>query len=551
MVPILPLRLASASHLPLAGEDQKTRQTPDCSAASQYRWCNDRHSLTARSMVRVRLNLPSSEGRVARWLVAFMTLGFVALAAAAIAIGWITVRNRIYTAEILHTQDVRQAVATLHSQMEQSETARRGYLLTGMPLFSAAYARSAGNLAPSIATLRRLTSDNPDQIARLDLIEPRFVRLRALRAQSMALVAGGRIAEAQRRFAVDASVPLMRGIRYRLQAMAADEVRLLAIRSARQQQTSALFLSVAGLAAALLLVVAILAILVIRRYTTDLATSRDSLRDLNETLEEQVTERTADLSRANEEIQRFAYIVSHDLRSPLVNVMGFTAELSTAAGPLAELVDRAEAEAPHILTEDARLAAREDLPEAIGFIRTSTQKMDRLINAILKLSREGRRTIAPEPVDPAQLVDTIIGSIQHVIDDRGAVVRVERPIPAVVTDRLALEQILSNLIENATKYLKPGRPGEIVVTGHKERNRVILSVIDNGRGIDPRDHQRVFDLFRRSGAQDQPGEGIGLAHVRALAYRLGGTIDVQSTLGDGATFRLNLPTELSIQDIKA
>ena len=502
-------------------------------------------------MVRVRLNLPSSEGRVARWLVAFMTLGFVALAAAAIAIGWITVRNRTYTAEILHTQDVRQAVATLHSQMEQSETARRGYLLTGMPLFSDAYARSAGNLAPSIATLRRLTADNPAQIARLDLIEPRFVRLRALRAQSMALVAGGRLAEAQRRFAVDASVPLMRGIRYRLQAMAADEVRLLAIRSGRQQQTSALFLSVAGLAAILLLVVAILAILVIRRYTADLATSRDSLRDLNETLEEQVTERTADLSRANEEIQRFAYIVSHDLRSPLVNVMGFTAELATAAGPLAELVDRAEAEAPHILTEDARLAAREDLPEAIGFIRTSTQKMDRLINAILKLSREGRRTIAPEHVDPAQLVDTIIGSIQHVIDDRGAVVRVERPIPAVVTDRLALEQILSNLIENATKYLKPGRPGEIVVTGHKERNRVILSVIDNGRGIDPRDHQRVFDLFRRSGQQDQPGEGIGLAHVRALAYRLGGTIDVQSTLGDGATFRLNLPTELSIQDIKA
>jgi signal transduction histidine kinase len=128
------------------------------------------------------------------------------------------------------------------------------------------------------------------------------------------------------------------------------------------------------------------------------------------------------------------------------------------------------------------------------------------------------------------------------------VVRVERPIPGIVTDRLALEQILSNLIENATKYLQPGRPGEIVVKGHTERGRVILSVVDNGRGIDPRDHQRVFDLFRRSGAQDQPGEGIGLAHVRALAYRLGGTIDVQSTLGDGATFRLNLPTHVTIQD---
>jgi signal transduction histidine kinase len=499
-------------------------------------------------MVRVRLKLPSSEGRVARWLVAFMTLGFIALAAAAVAIGWITVRNRTYTAEILHTQDVRQAIATLQIEMEQSETARRGYVLTGQPLFATAYLRTAGKLEPAIQDLRHLTSDNRRQIDRLDLIEPRVAELRALRAQSMTLVAAGRIAEAQRRFMVDASVPLMRGIRYRLQAMAAEEVRLLGIRSGRQQWTSMLFLSVAGAAAVLLAIVAILAILVIRRYTTDLAASRDSLRNLNETLEEQVAERTADLSRANEEIQRFAYIVSHDLRSPLVNVMGFTAELATAAAPLAELVDRAEAEAPHILTEDARLAAREDLPEAIGFIRTSTQKMDRLINAILKLAREGRRTIAAERIEPAQLVDTIIGAMQHIIDDRGATVRVERPMPTIVTDRLALEQILSNLIENATKYLKSGRPGEIVVKGHTERNRVILSVIDNGRGIDPRDHQRVFDLFRRSGSQDQPGEGIGLAHVRALAYRLGGTIDVSSTLGDGATFRLNLPAIMTIQD---
>jgi signal transduction histidine kinase len=78
---------------------------------------------------------------------------------------------------------------------------------------------------------------------------------------------------------------------------------------------------------------------------------------------------------------------------------------------------------------------------------------------------------------------------------------------------------------------------------------VIVSVADNGRGIDARDHQRIFDLFRRSGQQDQPGEGIGLAHVRALAYRLGGTIDVDSALGEGSTFRLNLPATFSSQDI--
>ncbi len=122
-------------------------------------------------------------------------------------------------------------------------------------------------------------------------------------------------------------------------------------------------------------------------------------------------------------------------------------------------------------------------------------------------------------------------------------------MPRVVTDRVAIEQILSNLIENASKYLQPGRPGAISVSAEQRRDRVIVSVADNGRGIDARDHQRIFDLFRRSGQQDQPGEGIGLAHVRALAYRLGGTIDVDSALGEGSTFRLNLPATFSSQDI--
>ena len=100
---------------------------------------------------------------------------------------------------------------------------------------------------------------------------------------------------------------------------------------------------------------------------------------------------------------------------------------------------------------------------------------------------------------------------------------------------------MSNLVENALKYLKPGRPGVIRVTAAREGPRMLVRIADNGRGIDPRDHERIFDLFRRSGRQDQPGEGIGLAHVRTLAYRLGGTINVASQLDEGATFTIDLP----------
>jgi signal transduction histidine kinase len=282
-------------------------------------------------------------------------------------------------------------------------------------------------------------------------------------------------------------------------------------------------------------------ILVFLRYTRELAGSRDRLKDLNDNLEDAVEARTAELQRANDEIQRFAYIVSHDLRSPLVNVLGFNSELEAAAKPIAALIERAEAEAPQILTEEVRRAVREDIPEAIGFIRTSTQKMDRLINAILKLSREGRRTITPEQLNMDDLVQGAADSLQHRVAEISAEITVEKPLPPLRSDRVAVEQILSNLIENAVKYLKPGRPGHIRISGRLTSGRVVYEVADNGRGIDPKDHERVFDLFRRSGAQDQPGEGIGLAHVRALAYRLGGIVSCESALDQGATFRLSLP----------
>jgi len=303
---------------------------------------------------------------------------------------------------------------------------------------------------------------------------------------------------------------------------------------------------VLGIAGVLVIIVGITSVVIIRSYTRDLARSRTALRALNENLEDAVKERTTDLQRANDEIQRFAYIVSHDLRSPLVNVMGFTSELASLVPPLTEFVERADKEAPAIVTAEARLAITEDLPEAIGFIRSSTEKMDRLINAILRLSREGRRTISVQKVDMAALLEEIRNSMQHALTEKGVDLLIEAPIPSIVSDRLALEQIFSNLIENAVKYLKPGTPGIVKVRGRAEGLRLIYEVEDNGRGIDPRDHERIFDLFRRSGTQDVPGEGIGLAHVRALAYRLGGVIDCDAALDRGAKFRLSMPATFSV-----
>jgi signal transduction histidine kinase len=297
-------------------------------------------------------------------------------------------------------------------------------------------------------------------------------------------------------------------------------------------------------------VLAGISIFLIRRSARARDHAEVLLRDSNLNLEATVDERTADLREANDEIQRFAYIVSHDLRSPLVNIMGFTSELEELRADIFQRIatlrrdaaapqppDDAEGE-PVLEGEDKRLL--EDFSEALEFIKSSIAKMDRLISAILNLTREGRREFLPVRIDTRELIEAVVATVAHQASEAQAQIRIQ-PLPELVSDRLALEQIFSNLIDNALKYLKPGVPGEISVRGRTKLNYAIFEVSDNGRGIDPKDHQRIFDLFRRAGMQDRPGQGIGLAHVRTLVRRLGGTMSVTSELDKGSTFTITLP----------
>ncbi len=489
----------------------------------------------------------ASQGAVRKLLIACMALGFAALIAAAITAAWLTARNAEHTGQVVHTYEVELAVGRARIGIEQTETTRRGYLLTGEQVYLDAYRDFSRSLPRELARLQDLTEDNPGQQARVELLRQRIGELLTQRAETIALVEAGRREDARTEFVGETSARRLRAIRDTFEAMTAEEQRLLAIRDGELQRTVAAFYWVLGIAALLLALVAITSLITVLRYTRDLNSSAKRLADLNESLEDEVRLRTADLTRANEEIQRFAYIVSHDLRSPLVNVMGFTAELDAATKSVAELIERVEAEAPQAINAEAVQAAREDLPEAISFIRAATAKMDRLINAILKLSREGRRVLSPEPIDMTSMVAGIRDSLAHVIEQKGIELAVE-PLPALTSDRVAIEQIFSNLIENATKYLEVGRAPRIVVSGRREGTRLLYSVKDNGRGIELRDHARIFDLFRRSGRQDMPGEGIGLAHARALAIRLGGMIDVESEIGQGADFRVSLPVHLDLQE---
>ena len=479
--------------------------------------------------------------RASRAIILLLSLGFTALLVAAVAVFWIQRDNEASAALVTHTLAVEARLGSFASANERLETARRGLLLTQNPAFAEIMGRAEVTARDHLTEITKLIGDNAQQ-------QGRATRLRALLdAYSVHYRRTIGMTDDARRlmvsdFANDVGVGYVREARTIIDTMLAEELRLLRGREDRQRETQLLFNVTLAVTGFLILIVAAATLILVRRNLADLRESRTELRGLNDSLEQLVDARTAELQRANVEIQRFAYIVSHDLRSPLVNVMGFTAELEAARKAIANYVEKSDADGWGPPDSATRLAIEEDLPESLGFIRTSTQKMDRLINAILQLSRQGRRTLAPELLDISAIVQSISDSLRHRIEETGTVLTVE-PLPSVVNDRVAVEQILSNLVENALKYLKPDVPGIIAVTGKRLFGRIVIAVNDNGRGVDSKDHERIFDLFRRAGAQDQPGEGIGLAHARALAYRLGGYIEVSSALGEGSTFSLTLPSE--------
>ncbi len=477
-----------------------------------------------------------SSRRFSQLIASFLAIGLLLLLVIAGVTVWLAAKSRDYNRWVDHTYAAEAKVYRLQSLLERTETARRGYMLSHDEATRRSYEAFSAAVPRALGEIDLFTRDNPVQQRHVADLWPLVDRSVAAPLPTASPPGGLGVAGLDR--------DRVERTRRLTASMAGEEARLLIQRTERERYYTGLLLTVVLIGVALIAVLALGSVWVIARYATDLGRSERALRGLNEGLEDAVRERTADLTRANEEIQRFAYIVSHDLRSPLVNVMGFTSELEQGIAALRKMLERVEERAPELVTPDARLALRDELPEAIEFIRTSTRKMDRLINAILKLSREGRRTLSPDPVDVGAMVQAIAQSLKHVADERTTEIVAESELPGIVTDRLALEQVLSNLIENAVKYMAPGRAGRVTVRGRSEGARRIYEVVDNGRGIDPRDHERIFELFRRSGAQDQKGEGIGLAHVRALVHRMGGTITCISALDQGATFRLSLPAIL-------
>ncbi|MCK9419022.1 MAG: PAS domain S-box protein [Nitrospirae bacterium] len=262
--------------------------------------------------------------------------------------------------------------------------------------------------------------------------------------------------------------------------------------------------------------------------------------------EQKLQQYAAELKQSNEDVLSFSYIVSHDLRAPLVSIKGFAGELQYALQEIEPILDRCM---PHLSEQDRTQLAttyRKDVPVAMDFITSSVGRMDGLINAVLVLSRLGHRELKPEPLNVTALAKSILSSLAHQIEQRKTVVTIG-DLPIITADKLAMEQIMGNLLDNALKYLDPVRAGEITVTAERNEEEVVFHVIDNGRGIAQEDMHKVFEIFRRAGKQDVPGEGMGLAYVKMLVRRQGGRIWCESEPGKGTTFSFTIPHPAAVR----
>lgn len=240
-----------------------------------------------------------------------------------------------------------------------------------------------------------------------------------------------------------------------------------------------------------------------------------------------------ELAAKNKELETIVYVVSHDLRAPLLNVQGFGAALTRACGELKAKLHTAEP------AELARLLDVE-LPRALRFIEAGISKMDSLLNGFLRFSRLGRVEVHLQPLDMARIVSGAAQALKFQAEQAEASVEIGE-LPPCIGDATMVGQVFSNLIDNALKYREPSRPCRITISGHVEGATAIYTVRDNGLGIAPEHQPKVFELFHRLDPKKTQGEGLGLSIAQRALERQQGRISVESQRGEGTAFHVTLP----------
>ncbi len=245
-----------------------------------------------------------------------------------------------------------------------------------------------------------------------------------------------------------------------------------------------------------------------------------------------------DLAEKNKELETIVYTVSHDLRSPLVNVQGFGKQLTRACDSIRTAM--AAAGSGGIPPLELKQPVEVTIPQALRFINAGVIKMESLLAGLLRYSRLGRVALTIVPLDMNRLLAEILAAMKFQLDEAKAEVHVE-PLPPCLGDSAHTSQVFANLLDNALKYRDPARPLRVKISGRSEGGDSVYTVADNGIGIAAEHQAKVFDIFHRLNPDLTVGEGLGLTIAQRVLERQKGRIWVEGQEGVGSSFTVSLP----------
>ena len=242
----------------------------------------------------------------------------------------------------------------------------------------------------------------------------------------------------------------------------------------------------------------------------------------------------------NKELEEVINATSHDLRSPLISVIGFSKSLEKDLQDISSVIesDKIPVELKEMLTPIIS-----DISESTGYVRSSALNMEALLAGLSKVLRIGYVALKKEQLDMNMLISDIKNVIEFQIEEAGATLEISE-LPPCIGDKNQIHQLFSNLLGNALKYLDPGRPGVIRVSGYNdESSQYVYCVEDNGRGISAENHKKIFGMFHQIEPSKGKGQGLGLTIVRRILDRHNGNIWLESAPGKGSRFFVSLPAQ--------
>ncbi len=417
---------------------------------------------------------------------------------------------------VLLSNTILWRMAEVQEEVRAAETGQRGYIITGERRYLAPYERATEQVWSDLQELEGIVQDREQQ-EKLQQLRPLLQAKLDELAQTVALRSQS-FEAAVEVVRTDVGQKLMEDIQAVAEAFRNRERRLLDERTARLEADVAWTTRVAGLTGLLAVLSAVLGVIWLARQRSQ-ARLLVAERRFRAELEQQVQDRTTELVEVNRELDAFAYTISHDLRAPLRAMHGFA----------------------DALLEDFGSTLPKEGQRFVSRIRAAALRMDALISDILTYSRLAREEVSLRPVALEAAVDQVLANMAPLIEETRATISVAHPLPAVNAHRPTLVQAIENLLTNAIKFVAPGTRADVRITAEQRDDFVRLTIDDNGIGLDPAQHERVFQPFQRlHGVEAYPGTGIGLAIVRRSMDRMGGSCGVDPKPGGGSRFWIEL-----------